>query len=80
MKYRVEIHVKESVLKDSIVGWVNSRRPDNRNQGSFIFDNADEVVIAEGILTVRVDNNVYTYNMIDLYRVKTTIINPNKEE
>ena len=80
MKYRVEIHVKESALKDSILGWVNSGRHDNRNQGSFTFSNANEAVIGEGLLTVRVGEDIYTYNMIDLYRVKTTIISPNKEE
>ena len=79
-KFTVEIHVKSSVLQDSIEQWVKSGREDNRSQGSFIFENCDSVDTEDGILTIKVNNDYYAYNMSDLYRVKTTVSNQNKEE
>lgn len=77
-KYKIEIHVKSSVLHDSIEQWVKSGREDNRGEGSFIFENVDHYTISDGLLTIKVGNTYYDYNMQDLYRVKSSLIN--KEE
>lgn len=74
MKFRVEIHVKKSVLDDSIDSWVKSGRPDNRGDGSFIFENVEAVDGEGGELWITRGNDRYLYNMADLYRVKITLI------
>lgn len=68
--HTVEIHVKTSVLNDSITQWVNSGRDDNRDIGSFIFENVKSFNIKSGCAFIHSGQDVYIYNIADLYRVK----------
>ena len=72
MKFTVEIHVKSSVLHDSIEQWVKSGREDNRSEGSFVFENADEFAINDGTISILKGNSRYWYNLSDLYRIKVS--------
>lgn len=67
---RIEFILRESTIKDVIKPWVDTGHKDNSNDGGFVFKDADNCTIDNGVVKVFIEGLVYVYNTSDFYRIK----------
>jgi phage head maturation protease len=69
---KIEFILRESTIKDVIKQWVAAGNVDNSSKGGFVFEDADDYDIENGIIVISNDEKDYIYNISDFYRIKIT--------
>ena len=69
---KIEFILKESTKNEISTTWADSGREDNVRDGGFIFENASEYTVKDGVISIHSDGSRYYYNISDFYRIKLT--------
>lgn len=67
---RIELIPKKSVIDDVLEYWESTGRESNIENGQFVFDDAGDMHIEDGVIEILRGDKQYYYNMCDFYRVK----------